>query len=785
MNRLISIFFAFIFSICISYSQDIKLLTCEDAWKIIKDNVLFNRLESINVYACDTILSANSDICTFSQNEKSPSFASWFFFIDDIPYANWEHPCRYVFVNIKDGRFEIQNRMLPPSLENMKRLISIKTNSLNTKATSPNGLMANVNNSKTGNYATTSNEHNYAIIINGGINKYSNHIRYWNDCSYIYSSLINNYYYKKENIFVLMSDGTSPEDDRLLYDGITTDSSPLDLDGDGVDDIGFAATPNNISLVFDSLSNILTSIDTLFIYTIDHGGRTSGHSAYLYLWNSIITDVDFAQEVEKVNAGKIIVCMGQCYSGGFIDNLEASNRVIMTACRYDEVSFTSNGIYDDFVYHWTSAINGAVGTDTNNDGFVSVEEAFTYAEANDNTQEHPQYSSQPIVLGNNIALSNFYIGDMEVKDYLYNSSFNKITPLSPFLDIIWTLSGYNAQNFIIEGNTPTANQCRITRKSGVDFSGSYNLTLTAQIMHNGVLIKTISKQLIAPYIEGNVVPCGYNVYSVVPHEANSTIEWEAEGSNITSPTDPLPSLPPEDPYAYVIANTEGRDIYGTLTATVKVGGSVIGTLEKVLDMSGLFSGTWWQQASALDTTNTSPAVFHHQDMLDIVPDRTVYLQSDDFIGANITKTINNMIALGWSNSNGIISFTPLLPINGGLGSITIEGTYPNSCRHFKLRLLTMSNFDDPILLSINPSGQTCGFSLISNQSAEHSTSSNSDIPTEWRLTITKSETGRRVFDSAVSGMSKTINTTEWRPGVYIAVAQVGKYTLSGKFAIER
>lgn len=349
----------------------------------------------------------------------------------------------------------------------------------------------------------------------------------------------------------------------------------------------------------------------------------------------------------------------------------------------------------------------------------------------------------------------------------------------------WTLSGYNAQNFIVEGNTPTVNQCRVTRKSGVDFSGSYYLTLTAQVMHNGTAIKTISKQLIAPYIDGNVVPCGYNVYSVVPHEANSTIEWEAEGSNITSPTDPLPSLPPEDPYAYVIANTEGRDIYGTLAATVKIGGNVIGTLEKILDMSGLFSGTWWQQASALDTTNTSPAVFHHQDMLDIVPDRTVYLQSDDFIGANITKTISNMFALGWTNSNGIISFTPILPINGGLGSITIEGTYLNSCRHFRLRLLTMNNFDDPILLSINPSGQTCDFSLISKQNSERSTSSIPEIPNIWRLTIVMSETGRTVFDTSVSGTSKVIDTTGWRSGMYVAVAQVGKYTLSSKFVIER
>jgi hypothetical protein len=97
----------------------------------------------------------------------------------------------------------------------------------------------------------------------------------------------------------------------------------------------------------------------------------------------------------------------------------------------------------------------------------------------------------------------------------------------------------------------------------------------------------------------------------------------------------------------------------------------------------------------------------------------------------------------------------------------------------------MNNFDDPILLSINPSGQTCDFSLISKQNSERSTSSIPEIPNIWRLTIVMSETGRTVFDTSVSGTSKVIDTTGWRSGMYVAVAQVGKYTLSSKFVIER
>ena len=75
-------------------------------------------------------------------------------------------------------------------------------------------------------------------------------------CSAIYSTLINVYGYPKDHIYVLISDGTNPEHDRHHYDG-HYDSSPLDLDGDGSNDIQYAATCANITQVFNTLRNRL------------------------------------------------------------------------------------------------------------------------------------------------------------------------------------------------------------------------------------------------------------------------------------------------------------------------------------------------------------------------------------------------------------------------------------------------------------------------------------------------------------------------------------------------
>jgi len=395
-------------------AQD-SIISKEDAWKIVQKEVLNGKTSDINAYQWVKPFLKNSLIDSRFLNIKSPDFDSWFFFLDEMPLANWGHPCKYVFVNIKDGTVELKMQQFPPDLENFDILIEYRpvTNDGLFKFDKWKKTTKNV----------CSNANDYAVIISGGASLSSNYERYWNNCSAIYSALLYIYHFDEDHIYVLMSDGTSSANDRKLVAG-GYDSSPLDLDGDEDDDIDYSATYSNINTVFNELGGILDSNDNLFIFVTDHGGTESWWDTYLNLWDSEeIDDDQFAAQVDKVDAGKIIITMDQCYAGGFIDDLQAENCVISTASDYDEPSYARTDLlYDEFVYHWISAVTGQtpgeepVDADYNDNGIVSIEEAFVYANTNDTKDETPQYSSDSNV-GYYLALNGnipYISGDMMV-----------------------------------------------------------------------------------------------------------------------------------------------------------------------------------------------------------------------------------------------------------------------------------------------------------------------------------------------------------------------------------
>jgi len=248
----------------------------------------------------------------------------------------------------------------------------------------------------------------HAVIVSGGMNKLMNHERYWNDCAFLYRTLRQDYHLPKRNIILLMSDGGDPGDDQLLTDGGGFTSSPNDLDGDGERDVFQAATIQNLVGVMNDLSNSLTTDDHLFIFLMDHGGSDDCWTeSHLWLWNSEkLTDDLLGQLVNLFSVASVNILAGQCYSGGFIDNLASTGRIISTACKGDELSWMCpDKQYDEFIYHWTCAIAGhdetgtTVTADTNGDGHVSMAEAFAYARDHDRREETPQYCSVPDDLG--------------------------------------------------------------------------------------------------------------------------------------------------------------------------------------------------------------------------------------------------------------------------------------------------------------------------------------------------------------------------------------------------
>lgn len=179
----------------------------------------------------------------------------------------------------------------------------------------------------------------YAVIINGSKDLKSNRESYWNDCSFLYTTLRNYYKIPRTNISVIMSDGKDPGADITMEDNSVV-SSLLDLDGDGTDDIDYAATKENIKAVFSRLSNRIYSRDHLLVFIVGHGYKDK--ASYISLWGN--EDNLYPQElsdyVKDIKAGYITFVLGQCFSGGFIDALKADNRLILAACGKDEKSWT-------------------------------------------------------------------------------------------------------------------------------------------------------------------------------------------------------------------------------------------------------------------------------------------------------------------------------------------------------------------------------------------------------------------------------------------------------------
>jgi parallel beta-helix repeat protein len=343
----------------------------------------------------------------------------WVIFIDDYPGANWEHRCRYVFVDA-NGKTTVIQAMSPPTNINLGQIAGEPANpggdanSVTSASQNPGGGLGllNLNLACTGPDCS----HNYALLISGGFNTTQNHVRYWNDISFMYQTLNQTYGYPADHITVLMSDGTNSAPDRhnatAANGAILTDNSPVNLDTlYGPVDVSGNATKANVNATLKALNSKLTAADSLFIFTTSHGGWDGvplSNNSILYLWNQeYISDTDFVNAL-PASPGNITITMEQCYSGGFVDNFidqysGPQRRIIATAANGSEPSW-GNG----FSNAWTSGVARIdeerlpnLLADTNNDNKISMAEAYNYTLSYDPSasplllnHEHPQYSAK-------------------------------------------------------------------------------------------------------------------------------------------------------------------------------------------------------------------------------------------------------------------------------------------------------------------------------------------------------------------------------------------------------
>ena len=400
-------------------AQQMRDVSRQEALSIVK--MCFNE-QDVDYYLCDdpvlNVMSEGEKLSFLQSNE-------WIFFVDAEPMKGWEHDCYIVSIAKKIGKYQspasLSTKFRLPPMGNFSPL-EVKNRYGVRAFQKPYVKKATLTNEVKSAAGRT-----YAVILSGGHNKYSNYERYWNDCSFVYQTLVNKYGVPKNNIAVVMSDGTNPAEDMRLTTG-GYKSSPLDLDNDGRPDIQYAATHANVKNVLSNFSQRIEKDDHLFFYVIDHGGtRDENNQSYICLWNGEkLHDYELADWFRPFNDKQVYVnaVLGQCFSGGFVEELTNVGCVVATASESDKSSYGCYDIpYDEFVYHWTSAINGKdaygklVASDVDNNNRVTMDEAFRYAKLKDRAPEHPLYKSNPISVGEDLAFNNLPEAvDLYIKD---------------------------------------------------------------------------------------------------------------------------------------------------------------------------------------------------------------------------------------------------------------------------------------------------------------------------------------------------------------------------------
>ncbi|TCP43251.1 caspase family protein [Rhodovulum marinum] len=313
-------------------------------------------------------------------------------FADDEPLANWSHDCRYLLHDARTGEMyrEVQAGfppflLDPPDTFRAFHLPVVAQNPLRRVWTLERERFV----------FRLPKGRRYAILYSGASNN-----RHVNDMEFLYRELVDQFYFREEDITVLNYDGT------LNYAGgpkpvgnYPGDGTPYRMPVDG------PGTRAALSDALDALKPKLKADDTLLIHTNNHGGH-DGTESYLCTYSGAdYGAADFGTKLSELPAfADLVVMMEQCHSGGFndrvIENSTAARTTFAGACTERKNSI-GGAEFDPFARDWISALagadpyGGALASDPDHDasGRISAREAFAYADDVHHWYDSPVYSA--------------------------------------------------------------------------------------------------------------------------------------------------------------------------------------------------------------------------------------------------------------------------------------------------------------------------------------------------------------------------------------------------------
>jgi len=197
----------------------------------------------------------------------------------------------------------------------------------------------------------------YGVIISG-----SSEERHKENLSLAYQILLENGF-QRENVYILNDKG----DKTAFYP---------------VDDI---ASKEATKKLFSHLEKKVDSGDLLFVYTTGHSDETSK----LALPGENLSEKEMEGYLSHIHPKEGVVVSDQCYGGNFAKRIGKGNYIGISASEAGKMSKLNT-----FPQAFFNSLREDNKSDIDNDGKVSVKEAFDYAKSNDSYAKRGEQKPQ-------------------------------------------------------------------------------------------------------------------------------------------------------------------------------------------------------------------------------------------------------------------------------------------------------------------------------------------------------------------------------------------------------
>ena len=209
----------------------------------------------------------------------------------------------------------------------------------------------------------------------------------------------------------------------------------------------------------------------------------------------------------------------------------------------------------------------------------------------------------------------------------------------------------------------------------------------------------------------------------------------------------------------------------TLTATITSDGTTLGYVTKTISTGNGFDGTYYNGHTTVQIDPLSS--------LYVLPGTLVTINSSNLVGATVNLIAGNTTPTSWSHdsTNGILQVG--MPTTTGQAAV-IRVIDPAG-GHYILTIITSDDLDH--VLSVSQTGNQLEVSLVQQDRVEALNTSETRRQ-KWTLETYNASTVRKVYSTTVEGSKYTIDTTGWKPGVYIVKASDGSREWSEKVVVK-